>query len=167
MRALARRLRLNGMNERIGADFQDPLAVFVTTLRTHSSAVHQILRSLFHVPEKNPERQGAEENAAIEALLQELWNAERTKQRLHRLGFRKLTQSYDRLCLLHDGPPYAPASPKRRKIFCALAPTLFREICQAPDPDRAWAYIADRIASSGARSSFLALLHENPYTLRR
>ena len=71
MRALARRLRLNGMNERIGADFQDPLAVFVTTLQTHSSAVHQIFRSLFHVPEENPERQGAEENAAIEALLQE------------------------------------------------------------------------------------------------
>ncbi len=136
---MARRLRLNGMNERIGTDIQDPRAIFVTTLQTHSTAVHQIFRSLFHMPEENPERQGAEENATIEALLQELRNAERRKQRLHRLGFRELRQSYDCLCLLHDGPPYAPASPKRRKIFHALAPTLFREIGQAPDPDRAWA----------------------------
>ena len=69
---LARRLFMNGVNERIGGDFQDPLAVFVTMLQKHSSVVHQICGLLFHVPEENPERQGAEENAATEALLQEL-----------------------------------------------------------------------------------------------
>ncbi len=166
MRALARRLRLNGIKEQTGTDILDPRAVFVTTLQMHASAVHQIFRSLFQVPDENPEAQVAEENAKIEALLQELRNAQRTKQRLERLGFRELAQSYECLRLLHDGPPYAPASPKRRKIFYALAPMLFREVCQAPDPDRALAYIAELIASIGARSSFLALLRENPHTLR-
>jgi glutamate-ammonia-ligase adenylyltransferase len=47
-----------------------------------------------------------------------------------------------------------------------VAPALFREVSRAADPDRALAAMANLIASIGARSSFLALLRENPSTLR-
>ena len=159
---LARRLRIG---EKAGTQ-DEVLAVFLTSLQTHTRAVHAIFRSLFHIPEDNTETDDTLEPAVIEELFLELQQPERTKQRLERLGLRNLQQSYERLCLLHDGPPYAPASPKRRKLLYAIAPTLFYEVQHAADPDRALAYMADLIASIGARSSFLSLLRENPHTLR-
>ncbi len=160
LRTLARRLRVQPEAA------QAALSVFLTTLQDHTRAVHTIFRSLFHTPEGSSEADGTEEQAAIEALFDELPDPERTQQRLEQLGFRELTQTYERLRLLHDGPAYAPARPRRRALLYALAPTLFHEVCRSADPDRALASIADLIASIGARSSFLSLLRENPYTLR-
>ncbi len=160
MRALARRLRIGGTAE------AEEDAVFLTTLQDHTHAVHTIFRSLFHSPEESSEADETGEQAVIEALFHELQHPERTKQCLKRLGFRDLTHTYERLRLLHDGPPYAPASPRRRKLLYALAPTLFHEVCRAADPDQALAYMADLVASIGARSNFLSLLRENPQTLQ-
>jgi glutamate-ammonia-ligase adenylyltransferase len=117
---------------------------------------------LFHAAEQGSESHDTE----ILALLHELHHEERTLWRLQRLGFRELQQGYHNLRLLHDGPKYAPASPKRRKLLYALAPVLFREVSRAADPDRALAAMASLVASIGARSSFLALLRENPAILR-
>jgi glutamate-ammonia-ligase adenylyltransferase len=141
---------------------QDEVAIFWSTLRTHTAAVHQIFRSLFHAPETTADGHETE----IAALFQDLHHEERTLWRLQQLGFRDLEDSYRNLRLLHDGPPHSPASPKRRKILYALAPVLFREVSHAADPDRALAMMASLIASIGARSSFLSLLRENPQTLR-
>ena len=162
LRALARRLRVADRTEVA----QDALAVFLTALREHTQAVHTIFRSLFHIPEGSSEADVSAEQAAIEALFDELHDPERTQQRLEQLGFRDLTHTYERLRLLHDGPAYAPAPPRRRELLYALAPTLFHEVCRSADPDRALASVADLIASIGARSSFLSLLRENPHTLR-
>lgn len=188
IRALARRLRLAEQQSAIsnqqsaktedsqagGGEFQtldarlqtldsrDEVALFWSTLRFHTDAVHQIFVSLFHAPEEKPD--GHE--GAIAGLLQELHHEERTMWRLQQLGFRDLTESYQHLKLLHDGPPHSPASPKRRKLLYALAPVLFHEVSHAADPDRALAAMASLIASIGARSSFLSLLRENPATLR-
>jgi len=181
IRALARRLRLadeKAKGERRKAkggevgrtpdsglrtpDGLDEVALFWSTLRSHTEAVHQIFCSLFHVVEERTEHDEPE----ISALLRELHHEERTLWRLQQLGFRELHESYQNLCLLHDGPGHAPASPKRRKLLYALAPVLFREVSRAADPDRALAAMAHLVASIGARSSFLSLLRENPSTLR-
>lgn len=138
------------------------LEAFQTALRSYTEAVHQIFHSLFHAPEEEPARQDKEASRLLEELHQE----ERTLWRLQKLGFRRLSESYTHLRLLHDGPAHSPASPKRRKLLYALAPLLFHEVSHAPDPDRALASMATLIASIGARSSFLALLRENPSTLR-
>ncbi|MBI3796872.1 MAG: bifunctional [glutamate--ammonia ligase]-adenylyl-L-tyrosine phosphorylase/[glutamate--ammonia-ligase] adenylyltransferase [Deltaproteobacteria bacterium] len=140
----------------------DEVELFWSTLRFHTEGVHQIFRSLFHGAEKENESHDPE----ISALLRELHHEERTLWRLQQLGFRELGAAYQNVRLLHDGPPYAPASPKRRKLLYALAPVLFREVSRAADPDRALAAMASLIASIGARSSFLALLRENPAVLR-
>src|SRR5262249_20946819 len=140
----------------------DEVALFWSTLRFHTEGVHQIFRSLFHAAEKETDGYEAE----ISALLRELHHEERTLWRLQQLGLRELNEGYQTLRLLHDGPTHAPASPKRRRLLYALAPVLFREVSGAADPDRALAAMANLIASIGARSSFLALLRENPSTLR-
>jgi glutamate-ammonia-ligase adenylyltransferase len=140
----------------------DEVALFWSALRFHTEGVHQIFRSLFHAAERETDGHEAE----ISALLRELHHEERTLWRLQQLGFRELSEAYQNLRLLHDGPTHAPASPKRRRLLYALAPVLFREVSGAADPDRALAAMANLIASIGARSSFLALLQENPSTLR-
>lgn len=167
--SLARRLRIkrseteDGGPEPAVSDSQsNALASFHELLHAHTEAVHQIFHSLFHGPEEEPARQDEEASRLLEELHQE----ERTLWRLQKLGFRRLPESYAQLRLLHDGPTHSPASPKRRKLLYALAPLLFHEVSRAPDPDRALASMATLIASIGARSSFLALLRENPSTLR-
>ncbi len=141
---------------------KDEVAHFRSVLYAHTDAVHQIFHSLFHAPEEAQE----ELDPGIPSLLQELRQEERAMWHLQQLGFRNLPESYEHLKLLHDGPPHAPASPKRRKLLYALAPKLFHEVSRAADPDRALAAMANLIASIGARSSFLSLLRENDATLR-
>ena len=174
VRVLARRLRLAEKNEQAseGANHplppnpqspQDEVAVFWDLLHGHREAVNQIFRSLFYAPEEQDADPQAEE---IRTFLEELDREEQALARLQQLGFQDLKHSYQYAQLLHNGPSYAPATPKRRKILYALAPMLFQEVTRAADPDRALAAMADLVASIGARSSFLALLRENPAVLR-
>jgi glutamate-ammonia-ligase adenylyltransferase len=143
-------------------DAQDEVELFWSTLRTHMDAVHQIFRTFFHDPDQAMDSQANE----ISLLFQELQHEERTLWRLQQLGFQRLPEAYGNLRLLHDGPPHSPATPKRRKLLYAVAPVLLHEIARAADPDRALEAMVNLIASIGARSSFLALLRENPSTLR-
>jgi glutamate-ammonia-ligase adenylyltransferase len=140
----------------------DEVNVFWSRLHAHMDAVHQIFRAFFRESGKEADTQAEE----ISALFHELQDEQRTLERLQHLGFRQLPEAYTNLRLLHDGPPHSPATPKRRKLLYALEPALFREVAKAADPDRALAAMANLIASIGARSSFLALLRENPLTLR-
>jgi glutamate-ammonia-ligase adenylyltransferase len=123
--------------------------------------VHQIFRTLFRESEKEQDSPAGE----ISALFRELHDEEGALWRLQQLGFRQLPEAYANLRLLHDGPPHSPSTPKRRKLLYALEPLLFHEVAKAADPDRALAAMAQLVASIGARSSFLALLKENPTTL--
>lgn len=161
LRALARRMRVPDRDA--GEDVE---AGFLRRLEAHAEAVHAVFRSLFH------ERATAEETSPgagspdVTELFQDVGDAERTKRRLAAHGFRDVDRGYRYLRLLHDGPPHAPASPRRRKLLYDLAPVLFDLIREAADPDRALACMAELVASIGARSSFLSLLRENPPTLR-
>ena len=139
----------------------DEAAAFRATLRAHMDAVHQIFRTLF----RNSRQESDTEAGEISALFQELHQEERTLWRLQQLGFSQLPEAYHNVRLLHDGPPHSPSTPKRRKLLYALEPLLFRAVAKAADPDRALAAMAQLVASIGARSSFLALLKENPTTL--
>ena len=141
----------------------DEVALFWTLLQQHTDAVNQIFRSLFYAPEEQPDDPQAEE---IRTFLQELDDKQLACERLQQLGFQDVEQSYRDAQLLHNGPAHSPASPKRRKILYDLAPVLFQEVARAADPDLALANMANLIASIGARSSFLALLRENPSTLK-
>ncbi|MBI3301987.1 MAG: bifunctional [glutamate--ammonia ligase]-adenylyl-L-tyrosine phosphorylase/[glutamate--ammonia-ligase] adenylyltransferase, partial [Deltaproteobacteria bacterium] len=136
---------------------------FQEDFHRHTAVVQQAFIHLFHAPQEEIRRQADEESVA---LLRELHYEERTLWRLQRLGFRNLTESYQHLRLLRDGPPHSPSSPRRKKILYTLAPALVSEIYHSADPDLALRHMASFIATVGARSSFLSLLLENPSTLR-
>src|SRR5262249_28225406 len=65
-----------------------------------------------------------------------------------------------------DGPPSARARAHRKKVLYELAPALLSTILKSADPDLALQNLATFISTIGARTSFLALLRENPGTLR-
>lgn len=132
-------------------------------LDTHRRAVRQAFEKLFYEPTE--ERQRAVDSATA-ALLHQLEDREAAIVTLEAMGFLQAEQSYSNLILLRDGPQWAPAHAKRRKALFDLAPALFAAILKSPDPDLSLQNMATFISSIGARTSFLALLQENPATLR-
>ncbi len=166
IRALARRLRVaeqpaTGNRQPATGAVQDDVGMFWTVLRVHMDAVHQIFSTFFGSEDKVT----APPSGELVELFSELDKEERVIWRLQQMGFQHVPEAYDNLRLLHDGPLHARATPKRRKLLYDLAPLLLQEIVKAADPDRALAAMASLVASIGARSSFLALLLQNPPTL--
>ena len=155
---LARRLRYH-----LQQDPGNEVKQFQEDLYRHTAVVQEAFAHLFYTPQEEIRKQSDEES---EALLRELDYEERTLGRLQQLGFHDITESYQHLRLLRNGPPHSRSSPRRKKILYTLAPALVHEICHSADPDLALSHMADFIATIGTRSSFLSLLLENPSTLR-
>lgn len=150
LRLLARRLR------RFDADGVD---VFRAEHARWTAAVRESFAALFHAPEETRRR---EERPELAVLVDELEHEEQALWKLGQLGFRDLAAAYADLRLLRDGPPHAPASPRRRRALAALAPALLDEIARSGAPDRALHHTATFVSTIGARTSYLHLLLENP-----
>ncbi len=132
-------------------------------LARHRATVRQSFEKLFSGAEVELGRSADEE---VSSLLQSLEDRDRACDRLASMGFREPAAGVDNLLRLRDGPRFSPASPRRRKALLSLAPALLAEIRKASDPDLALHHMAELISAIGARTSFLALLRENPETLR-
>jgi glutamate-ammonia-ligase adenylyltransferase len=102
----------------------------------------------------------------VVALLETLERNPAAESQLAALGFAEPPAAVANLLRLREGPPFAPASARRKKALFALAPALLAAIRKASDPDQALAHMAELISAIGARTSFLALLEQNPETLR-
>jgi glutamate-ammonia-ligase adenylyltransferase len=138
-------------------------AAFRARYAHHADFVHATFDALFHGAEAERRR---DERPELATLLDALGDADATMARLAQLGFRDVAAAAADLRLLRDGPPYAPASPRRQRAMAALAPPLVAELARVADPDRALHHLATFIAQVGARTSFLHLLLENPGVMR-
>jgi glutamate-ammonia-ligase adenylyltransferase len=152
--ALARRLGYAG---------GDAGAAFVADHAAHTAAVREAFDALFHAAEGERRR---EERPELRTLVQELEHEERALFALAGLGFRDVEGAYRDLRLLRDGPPHAPASPRRQRALETLAPALLAQVAASAAPDRALHQVATFITGVGARTSYLHLLLENPAVLR-
>ncbi|GIW45496.1 MAG: glutamate-ammonia-ligase adenylyltransferase [Candidatus Binatia bacterium] len=151
---LARRLGYRGSNA---------LVAFLNDLAAHRQVARTAFEKLFFQPAE--ERRAAVEEAE-ERMIAVLSDREAALEVLASLGFRDPEQSYEHLLFLRDGPPSAPSSPRRRQVLFDLLPSLLAAARRAPNPDLALQNMASFIAAIGARTSFLALLRENPGTMR-
>ncbi len=148
---------------RLGFCGPDARTAFAAAHARATDVVHAAFDGLFHGAEA--ERRRAEE-PALTALVEELEQADAARARLATLGFADVEAAYRNLRLLRDGPPHAPASPRRRQALAALAPSLLREIARSATPDRALHHTATFLSTIGARTSYLHLLLENPGVMR-
>jgi [glutamine synthetase] adenylyltransferase / [glutamine synthetase]-adenylyl-L-tyrosine phosphorylase len=124
----------------------------------HTGAVDAAFTALFHGAEEERRRDVRPELAT---LVDSLDQEEHALWQLGQLGFTDVEAAYRDLRLLRDGPPYAPASPRRREALAALVPSLVAEIADSAAPGRALHQVASFITTIGARSSYLHLLLEN------
>ena len=148
---------------RLGYRGDDVAAQLWADLDRHTDRVRRAFEKLFYEPAAETRRSA---DAEVIDLLQTLDSREASVRRLQALGFAQPEASYDDLRLLRDGPASAPARAGRKKVLYDIAPSLLRTILQSADPDLALRNVATFISSVGARTSFLALLRENPGTLR-
>jgi glutamate-ammonia-ligase adenylyltransferase len=144
-RALARRL---------GHRDADPVQAFEAAYARHADLVHASFEALFY---------GKDEPSApgVDHLLEQA-HEPGVAAELAARGFADAEKARANLVLLRDGPPHAPASPRRRKTLAGLAPALLGEVIASGAPDRALEYMATFITTVGARTSYLHLLQENP-----
>ncbi|HXQ24111.1 MAG TPA: bifunctional [glutamate--ammonia ligase]-adenylyl-L-tyrosine phosphorylase/[glutamate--ammonia-ligase] adenylyltransferase [Candidatus Acidoferrales bacterium] len=129
----------------------------------HTDRVRRAFEKLFYEAAAETQRAGVPETVH---LLRTLDQRAASVARLQALGFKDAEASYENLRLLRDGPPSARARARRQKALYELAPALLGTILKSADPDLALQNLATFITSVGARTSFLALLRENPGTLR-
>ncbi len=134
-----------------------------TALDGHTERVRRAFDKLFYEPAAETRRAVKPELAE---LLRSLDDRAVSIAQLQALGFARPEESYEHLRLLRDGPPAARARAARQKVLYELAPALFSMILQAADPDLALQNLATFISLVGARTTFLALLRENPGTMR-
>ncbi len=149
---------LRRLVRRLGFVGRDGEADFWRVHAMHTAVVHEAFSSLFHGAEQERRR---DERPELAGLLDALDQEEQAIWQLSRLGFSDAEAAYRDLCLLRDGPPYAPASPRRREALAALGPSLLGEIAESAAPGLALHHMASFISTVGARTSYLHLLLEN------
>ena len=154
---------LTALARRLGFRGSDAVARFEATHAGHTAVVHEAFAALFHGAAEARRR---ERDPAIDALLETLDDPEATHTHLARLGFADPTTARGDLRLLHDGPPHAPASARRRAALAALAPALLAEVGRSAAPDHVLRHLATFFSTVGARTSYLHLLLENPGVMR-
>ncbi len=149
---------------RLGYGREDPASAvirFRADCDAYMDTVHAAFSSLFY---SSREAIGRAADPRFLALLDEA-DHDTIGARLRALGFHAVDEAAANLALLRDGAPASPATPRRRQLLREVAPALLGEIVRAPDADLALRNMARFLAAIGARSSFLALLAENPATM--
>jgi glutamate-ammonia-ligase adenylyltransferase len=132
-------------------------------LDAQRARVRDAFEQLFYAPQAEVHRLRSPE---MVALLDPQVDEAEALAVLARLGFVDPGASYRDLVLLRDGAPGAPARPARKQALAELAPALLQAVVQSVDRDQALRHLATLITTIGARTSFLALLRENPATLQ-
>jgi len=130
----------------------------LSELDRHTARVREIFDRLFGGP-------GREEAAAAPEILHLLdpeADPAQVEERLAALRFCDPQAARARLASLRDGPPRVRLPPRARRYLDKIAPAIVARVAAAADPDMALAHTERFLAAVGARTTFYALLYENP-----
>ena len=83
-----------------------------------------------------------------------------------KFGFLDPGKAYRNLLLLREGPAFVHQTPRSRKLFNDIFPSLFHEIASSPDPDMALNHLESFLAAQGSWESFQSLVRLNPEVVR-
>ncbi len=73
-------------------------------------------------------------------------------------GFRDPGKAYRDLLLLREGAAFVHQTPRSRKLFNEIFPSLFRELVASPDPDMALNHLESFLAAQGSWETFQSLV---------
>ncbi len=142
---------------------ESPLDSFLKDHRKHTENVKNIYSTLFH---EAAEKLEEEKRPEIIELLEGGLEGDEALERLSLYGFKESAAALKNLVLLWNGPPFAHFTEKSRGVLRRVAPLIFKEIVDSPEPDMALNTFERFIASVGARSTLYSLLAENHHVIR-
>ncbi len=77
---------------------------------------------------------------------------------LSNAGFRDPGKAHRDLLLLREGPAFVHQTPRGRRLFNELFPSLFRELSASPDPDMALNHLEAFLAAQGSWETLQSLV---------
>ena len=85
---------------------------------------------------------------------------------LRKRGFRDPGKAYRNLVLLREGTAFVHQTPRSRKLFQEIFPSLFHEIATSPNPDMALNHLESFLAGQGSWEAFQSLVKVNTASVR-
>lgn len=122
----------------------------------HTRVVRSIFDNLFSFT--GEERTADSTGRDYELLLDRETSEQETVALFTRYGFRDPEKAYRNLILLREGAAFVLQTPRSRKLFNDIFPSLFHEIVSSPDPDMALNHLESFLAAEGSWESFQSLL---------
>jgi glutamate-ammonia-ligase adenylyltransferase len=152
LRTLARRTGYFGPGSEAGALLRD--------YADHTKKVRGIYDDLFAFTGE----EGAVEASARDysTLLDPETREQEATKLLQTFGFRDPGKAYRDLLLLREGAAFVHQTPRSRKLFNEVFPSLFQEIVVSPDPDMALNHLESFLAAQGSWEAFQTLMRIDP-----
>jgi len=126
----------------------------------HTHKVRSIYDDLFaFTGEDDTPQSGTHE---YDLLLDASITEQETVAAFERFGFRDPGKAYRNLLMLREGPAFVHQTPRSRKLFNDIFPSLFHELVSSPDPDMALNHLESFLAAQGSWESFQSLARLNP-----
>jgi len=150
MRTLARR-----------CGFADEPA-FLEELEKHRAGVNGIFNDLFHSTEEEQETVRPEVGLILDADS----DPDLVKDALEANGFKNVDGAYESLQILRGGSPDYRLTERGGRCLKRLAPQMMNELLNSPSPDQALNNLENFLRILRAKTSFFALLAENPKTVK-
>jgi glutamate-ammonia-ligase adenylyltransferase len=140
-----------------------PAEALRADVQERAAAVREITTRLF----ARPSAAVSGEMGDFLELLPDPDAKERILERLAALGFRAPERAYHSLLALSqgEGPPLPRLTEQARRLLRRLAPAMLSEALASPSPEQALGHLEEFLEKVGARTSFYALLAENPKIL--
>ena len=141
----------------------DGLQRFRAVLEQHRGNVSSIYSTLFHGRDDKMQQSVEPE---VLFFLDHKADEDLVKDMLAERRFENVDRAYENLLSLRRGPEKANLTERSRRRLEKISPLLLREVFRSPDPDMALANLERFLAMVGSRSSYYALLAENPEALK-
>jgi glutamate-ammonia-ligase adenylyltransferase len=132
--------------------------VFRKVLEDFRQGVENIYRNLFYTSEEEARE---EVTAEIATMLDPAADPDLVKQLLGENRFADPGRAWDNLLIMRQGGTHGHMTRQAQRHLDRIAPLLLQEVIGSPEPDMAFANLADFLAALRARTTFFALLAEN------
>ena len=130
-------------------------------LTRRATTVQEITKRLF----SRPSVAVSGEMGGLLELLGDEDARERVIEELQQWGFRAPERAYRSLLAMTQGPPLTRFPERALRLLRRLAPAMLSDALASPSPEQALNHLEQFLEKVGARTSFYALLAENPQTL--
>jgi glutamate-ammonia-ligase adenylyltransferase len=146
-------------------DYTD-FETFENALQAHREWVHRQFSKLLAEEEKGATDDASQDLCAFTGIWQEAVDPDQAKAFLQRVGFENPAGILGRLAYLRNKIQRAKISADGRRRYERLIPQVLLAAVRAAEPDQTIIRIVDILVAIGRRSTYLALLAENPPVLR-